>query len=320
MQASTQTSLRVTPCVVSDRTFCFDGQKILGMLDSKTCRGVQDDNTDENAIGTIEFEQQPVPVYDLSDLLNLPPGKNGENGSVVVIAQTASGPRGFVVDDALRTRDPLRLTRLSPACRNTSHPFFNGVVTWEAGNSISEKREEVTLRFCVDGLVGSSPSTPSSFTEDAVDVKQFSQMVGDRRRQLMLFDVPHQDWENQVVSVGLSVTQVLEIITPQSLIEVPRSPEGTLGIVQWRNYFVPLVDLTRQLSLGSIPESARSRIVIARDATNLFAFYTSTSVRTLAKPLANAKAIDMGPISQSRWAKGTFRVSEDVIVIPELAV
>lgn len=315
-------SIRVAPCVVSDKIYCFDGNKILGMLDGKSSKfeATDDKTTDGASVGRIDFQGQPIPVYQLSKLLGLAQSTRGETDGVAIVIATDSGPQGFIVDDALRSREPQRLLPLPTACRNSQHPFFDGVAIWDSDESLSQTHEAVALRLSADGLIGSTPKLAPSYTETQIDVKAFSHMVSDRRRQLMLFDVPHQDWENQIISVALSVTQVLEIVTPEPLIEIPHAPNGAMGLVHWRDWFIPVIDLTENLALGSIPESARRRIVIARDAENLFAFYTSTSIRTLAKPLSDAKAIDMGKISESKWAKGTFSVSEEVIVLPRLAV
>gem|GEM_PF-4036942 len=316
-------SIRVAPCVVSDKIYCFDGNKILGMLDGKSSKFEDAGNktTAGTSVGRIDFQGQSIPAYDLRKLLGLPQGTRGETGGVAIVVSTDSGPQGFIVDDALRSREPQSLLPLPSVCRNSQHPFFDGVAIWDDGESLSESHEVVALRLSADGLIGREPKLAPGYTKNHVDVKSFSHVESDRRRQLMLFDVPHQDWENnQVVSVALSVTQILEIITPEPLVEIPLAPNGTMGLIHWRDWFVPVIDLTQNLELGSIPESARRRIVIARDAENLFAFYTSSSIRTLANPLSEAKAIDMGKTSKSEWSKGTFSVSEDVFVLPNLAI
>ena len=131
----------------------------------------------------------------------------------------------------------------------------------------------------------------------------------------MLFDVPHQTLDDKIVSLGFSVTEVIEVAQARELLPVPCSSENLYGLLPWRNQFVPIVDLTRQLDLGKIPNESRERIVVLRSSDDqLVGFYSSTDIRTVRMPI-DAEPYELNGVSNLPVVAGCFVTSDGGLLL-----
>ena len=68
---------------------------------------------------------------------------------------------------------------------------------------------------------------------------------------------------------GVSIMEIKEIIKPRELAEVPRAPEFVDGILSLRGVIVPVINMTRKLSLPREHVSPQERIVIVKKEDSL---------------------------------------------------
>lgn len=307
-----QDSIRVVPVIVDGNTFCFDSRNVLSVTHGTSCE-MMETPLPGGIVGSITRGDNDVPVFSIRRLLgsetDLP-----ANETNLIIASTALGECGFLVDDVLRGREASSLAPLPCVARNDDQAYFCGIVRWEQDSS----QTATTVLFDVEGLLGESQYSGPNFSPQ-VDEAVISHFGGVRSKgQLMLFDLPHVDWDSQVVSIALSVTQVLEVAKPEGLIQVPLAPDNFLGFINWRDYSVPVVDLPHQMELGTVPDAANNRIVVARTKQNeLVGFYACNSIRTLSLPV-EATPFSMGPVSKSDAVRATYLTSDGVFVVPSL--
>ena len=68
---------------------------------------------------------------------------------------------------------------------------------------------------------------------------------------------------------ALDITYVREIIKPREITDIPRVPDFILGVVSLRGVIVPIYDLCRRLSLGSVEADSRSRIIVCEQGERI---------------------------------------------------
>ena len=121
---------------------------------------------------------------------------------------------------------------------------------------------------------------------------------------------------------GLSITQVVEVLYPLPLIPVPAAPEYVLGLVNWRNRVVPIIDLNARLGLVStdaVTLTNPSRLIIVRGLNDneLVGFFIQPTMRTVElpiphRPLTQDVAVDPSGV----W--GIFQLNEETLIVPNI--
>ena len=305
-------SNRVVPVRVSNELLCFDAADVLSISQGANCRFLAEPM--DQIVGEIDDQGEKVSVVSLRRLFGAT--NDSTENQYIIVANTRHGKFGFQVDDVLRARETEAAIPIPPIAVDPAKPFFSGVVQFEDDHDDGEETNSALL-LTTDGLIGDlSPRVASFLKTPALDLTGLSADTVRKSRQLMLFDLPHRSWNNQVISIGLSVTQVLEVTQLIDLMQVPCPPQDFIGIVPWRNQFVPVMDLTRRLSLDSMPAQARRRIVIARgEDDSLLAFYASDNIRTLRLPI-EAVQIAMENVTGMECVRGCYATQEGTIVIP----
>ena len=321
---------RYVPVRVDGLLYCFDNRVIRSVSLSDACE-LFDDELPGGIVGEVEYEGDDIPVLRLRSLLNVNTTKRPDREHLAIVA-TDQGHCAFLVDDVFRAREfqAEDLQPLPMPARNEKYPFFAGIarLSKESFNEeivlsrteegeVSENSEQPgTLLLSHNGLLGvASTEDTSRFTNPAVDVGALLADGGQRTGQLMLFDVPHQTLDDKIVSLGFSVTEVIEVAQARELLPVPCSSENLYGVLPWRNQFVPIVDLTRQLDLGKIPNESRERIVVLRSSDDqLVGFYSSTDIRTVRMPI-DAEPYELNGVSNLPVVAGCFVTSDGGLLL-----
>ncbi|MGD8316373.1 MAG: chemotaxis protein CheW [Myxococcales bacterium] len=77
--------------------------------------------------------------------------------------------------------------------------------------------------------------------------------------------------EVEAVSYALEVSRIREIVRPLPIIEIPRRRPFVLGVAEYRDEVVPVVDLRAFFGLPSAEPSRRTKWVILQASTGLIA-------------------------------------------------
>lgn len=78
-----------------------------------------------------------------------------------------------------------------------------------------------------------------------------------RVRQWLTFSLAEEDY-------ALDIEDVLEIIKPREITDIPRVPNFVLGIISLRGIIIPVYDLKKRLNLGLLQVSLASRIIVCQ--------------------------------------------------------
>ena len=237
----------------------------------------------------------------------------------IVLVNTANETYGLLVDQAsevieIGDDDVYSL----PSSLGNASQYFDGIVS---------KGEQLLLRLATDRL-NEDPSQREPFapaeTQNVFNPDQTVPVSSSNgRRQLLMFSPARSVLQNCLL--GVSLTQVLEILEPLPLTPVPCAPDYVLGLANWRKQPVPVIDLNSRFglvsSLGSMkPAKSESRLLIARAAhsSRLCGFLIQPNPKTQGLPIPHEPCTGKFPIPRI-WTRGVFELEhEEMLVLPDL--
>jgi chemotaxis signal transduction protein len=156
-------------------------------------------------------------------------------------------------------------------------------------------------------------------------------------RGLVAFSLSRSFGDGRGVSIGLSISQVAEILETVDVIPVPTSPDHVGGLIFWRDIAVPIVDLTARMGMPRLgddsgPDKAQRYLIVRHplsvnghhtnqvgpDKHLIFAALgTSSDVRILRSPIESQPSSRKLPL-RSDFVQGQFELKEETLVIPNL--
>ena len=325
-------------------------------------------------VGWLPSNKGDIPVYHLGSRLGCStmdtrsPFKEGQGGGlqrIIVlnppffsqqkINNGEEGLWGLVVDRVMQTIQIPRdlIMPLPPIIVNPTADYFNGVIrleeqsflllaperihpdaqissrrepsrTNEYGSEIEEAMLEEVDRVPKSGHLDSSPGNNAQ-----------------RPGQIVMFTLQDHHSHEKGLSFGLSISQIPEILDDLPLIPVPSAPDFVLGLLNWRDRPVPLIDLPARFNLSSRynpTSNGRSRLLIVRDKYQngsvscpndgriykkgftkgvLGAFLIQPSIRILRLPIEHQPSNRTLPIHQD-FIRGVVELEGETLLVPNI--
>jgi len=328
------------------------------------------DPSGHSPVGWLPGKEGDIPVFSLADqigrfsLASLPTeGGGGASQRIVVLnpppspSQAGGSERGqpwaLLVDRVSQViRIPAdRVVPLPPIVVNPSADYFKGVIKLDEQLILflSPERLHPDASLSAGGPVrkAASPSPGPILSTRSPTASAARQ----RRRhgQIVIFSIAELHPGERALSFGLSISQVPEILEPLPTVPVPAAPAFVLGLVNWRDRPVPVIDLTSRLGLA--PEANRSangrtRLIIARDKGHglpvqspalspvegvveassskggsnqgaLVGFLVRPAIQVLRLPIAHQPCSRTLPLDQT-LTRGIVELENETLVIPDI--
>lgn len=76
-------------------------------------------------------------------------------------------------------------------------------------------------------------------------------------RQILVFSVANEE-------MGVDISCVREVLRPQPITPLPKTPPFVEGIINLRGHIVALIDLRKKLNAGQAEDETRKRIIVCR--------------------------------------------------------
>jgi purine-binding chemotaxis protein CheW len=132
-------------------------------------------------------------------------------------------------------------------------------------------------------------------------------------KQILVFRIGREE-------LGLDISCVREVLRPQEIYPLPKTPDFIEGVINLRGHIIALIDLGKRLHAEQIEEEPHQRIIICR----VNKFIVGLMVNTLREILALSKE-EFRPIPEvvslqmeAEVLSGIARVGERVIPIIDL--
>jgi len=78
-----------------------------------------------------------------------------------------------------------------------------------------------------------------------------------RNRQILVFRVANEE-------MGLDISCVREVLRPQTICPLPRTPSFIEGVINLRGHLVALIDLGKRLNARQIEDEDKKRIIVCK--------------------------------------------------------
>jgi chemotaxis signal transduction protein len=146
---------------------------------------------------------------------------------------------------------------------------------------------------------------------------------GQPHGRIVLFSTADPRPRERPLAFGLNITQVDEVLGLPALTPVPHTAPFLVGLANWRDQPVPVLDLARRLGLPPSAPDARSRLLVvsagapAAEPHDRAGFLVRPSVRVLRLPLAHRPCIRMPPLEPA-LVRGAVELPQETLVIPHL--
>jgi purine-binding chemotaxis protein CheW len=76
-------------------------------------------------------------------------------------------------------------------------------------------------------------------------------------RQILVFSVANEE-------LGLDISCVREVLRPQAIYPLPKTPPFIEGVINLRGHIVALIDLGKRLNIGQTEDENQKRIIVCR--------------------------------------------------------
>ncbi|MBI5029104.1 MAG: chemotaxis protein CheW [Chloroflexi bacterium] len=287
-----------------------------------------------NRIGWLPAEDGDIPVYSLASRLGRTTTTLASYGRVVVLNPViiiSNRPWALLVDRVSQVVEisSEQLVPLPALVNCSSSNYFRGAIRLE---------EELVLLLAPElvhpDAAPRARQSPNAALRPATDFKNhvpsappvFSDTKKKARRdkQILLFSTSDPVPGERALSFALSITQVPEILNTAQLTRVPGAPSFVLGLINWRNRLVPVIDLNARLGLRSAEgwRNERSRLLIVRSSgeskTDVYAgLVIRPTIRALRLPVAY-KPCQSSPVIEKHFVSGIIELEKETVAIPDL--
>lgn len=319
MLNGTDTLKRLLCCTVGGTGYCLDMASVLGVESLEPL--VQAESNHPAQSGWLINGEQRMPVYNLRATFSGEYSGFGEisetEGRIVVCEDGADGCGLFV--DRVTGMIEMPVSEILPlptvVSQNQTNPF-TGLVRIE-----NELKLFADPRHLLPGAeLRPQPLPVSSSHKFTLPVSAGA--ATREHGQLMLFATSQEQVAmERPILFGISITQVLELTEPLSLIPIPGAPAYVCGLVSWRDYPVPVIDLnTRFWTNGSLSEEhKKTRLMIVRATGDAepFGLLIEPGIRMLTLPVIHAAS--QRPLAfDQRMVKGVYELDEVTLIVPDL--
>jgi chemotaxis signal transduction protein len=316
MSYSNEKLKRLLGCTVGDQSVYLDMfpvRSVEGLEHLEQAAGIS-----SATIGWLKDGQQNLPVYHLRKAFGQEASDLSAADGRVVVCEYEGSLCGLFVDRVtglleMPGDDILPLPALISQHKGNR---FTGLVKME--NELSLFANPLNLRSDIQGNPEPLPLLPKHKYRQTHSAKAAAREHG----QLLLFATSQEQMAmERPILFGISVTQVLELLEPLPVTIVPDAPEFVHGLVSWRNYPLPIIDLSSLLwANGALSEEhQKTRLMIVRATGNSepFGMLIEPGTEILSLPVPHS--VSERPLALNRQIiKGVFELSEGTLIVPDL--
>lgn len=118
---------------------------------------------------------------------------------------------------------------------------------------------------------------------------------------------------------GVDVRLVQEIIRVGEITQVPRAPEFIKGVINLRGRIIPVIDLKRKLSLGTVELSRVTRIVVVKLKERLIGLLVDGASQVLKVPVSSIEAAPEEVVEiDANAIRGVAKLDKRLIILIDL--
>jgi chemotaxis signal transduction protein len=324
----TNETFRFIQCGIGDETYGLDMSWVESIQRSDRLRWATSvEDSSSGLVGWLPGEGYDIPVFSLATGLDVetPPIRNDIMQRIIVLhpPRDSEGKLWALLVDRVSQVIHISLERLASLPPLIDNPCFESIIRdKETLILLLSPTWFYSTHVVTDEDINSVIPEHSLKTVLQADKVRTNgkDSVSHHRGYIVVFSPLHGLSEHLVC--GLSISQIPEVLNPLPLISAPSSPPYVLGIANWRDRPVPIIDLKVRLGISSEVDpstSERARLIIARGSSKgrFIGFPIEPGIRSLHLPIAHRPCTRTLPLNQ-RLVRGTIELEDETLVIPDI--
>lgn len=326
MQTASSPHLRLLPCRQSGIPFCLDTVSLRGIARADLVEHHPDgDPFGEGPFGWLPGEEK-IPVETLAAVFSSgvetpfePTQRPSLASGRILILESPTGRWALLVENVARIfeTEPERVHPFPSVARDDSNRF-HGVVIHDGQLHLFLDPEVVRHRRAgaATGPAAAAPGQGGSRPEP--ELRDTTAVVKRRAGAGRIVSFSTSGPNQRPFRYAISITQVAEVLPPQPFLSVPGAPSWVVGLINWRERPVAMVDLDRRLALASHADFERVMVVRTGREDAFLALPVLRDLRVLSLPVEHRPAQGEFPV-ESTLVRGIFELGGETLVIPDLA-
>jgi purine-binding chemotaxis protein CheW len=273
---------------------------------------------EDGQVGSLALGDVMAPVWSLAERLG-ETAVAATTSQRVIVLNDPQRVWGLLVDRVSQvltvTTDAIYL--LPDLALNLERPYFDRVI---------RQGDELLLLLSVDCLHPDAPPVVVPAVSQTIQPRPTMPLAATpstKQGRVVVFKLPGTLAGDTPLAWVLSVSQVPEILEPLPLLAVPGAPDFVLGLANWRNQPVTVIDLARRMDLPvRSGGNGRSRLMIVRAAglSDLVGFLVDPGIRVLKLPFAHHSCPVPTLLDSSTVLCSVELPTQEIISIPDLDV
>jgi chemotaxis signal transduction protein len=306
-RSETAEQLRLVYCRTGDENYCLDMGRIQSILRYER---LQPNPEPKGPLGWLIRQGSRLPVFSMAERLGRP-FAGGVAPTTIVVLAGQPDPCGLAVD---RVSRPFNVTpdKVMSVPEPAQSDVFQSVVLTPEGLVLRLLPDQLHVATRGRELIPAFHKKPQVSPASA----RAPEAGGGR---VLLFTASGGATSGAAVAFGLSFSQVLEVCSGVPHIAVPRAPKHVLGMVQWRERPVAVIDIVGLAGLPPVSYERGDRILIVRSGAGaqVIGVPVKTAIRWETLPLPHRPCQRKLPLDL-RYVRGVFDIGAEVLLIPDL--
>ncbi len=332
-------TLRFIRCGIGDETYALDMSRVRSIQRTDDLRpNAQLEAKNSAPVGWLPNNKGDIPVFSLAELLERPYPASPSMGNSntlqrVIVLDTKPQPWALQVDRVLPVAQiPAdHVTLLPPIVANPSIDYFQGIINLEQTlmmllspawlDSVTpDNPTGYKAKIHPQNITHADAGKPAANTQES-KTYHFNKQIS-KSGYMLVFSTTLPQPGERPLSFGLSVSQVPEVLNSLPLVPVPGVLPFVLGLVNWRNRPVPVINLNSRLGLASPlnpSTNGQNRLIITRGTTRdtFVGFPIEPEIRMLRLPIAHHPCTRTLPLDQT-LTKGSVELENETLAIPDI--
>lgn len=297
---------------VGENKFSLESSYVHSILRADS---IQLENGPNGQIGKLRTKTSPIIVYSLANRFMQQQSCLGP----VVILNTVENRQAFMLEKMLGivSKEKAKFHKLPKIFSQLPNNFFNGIIEIEEDLLLSIDPILITS----EPKTNTNLNTDNSFTTDFRHLQKLHtpNLWKDSKKQIFVSNTGLYTEENKLILIGLSITQICEVVEITKIVPVPCAPKHILGVITYRNHPVMVVDIGYCLTQKQTTLTKINKLVIVQGfkVGELIAFPMGEKVSMYDLPI-KYKCCENTSLLNNKSVLAAFELERSFLVIPNI--
>ncbi|MBI4852759.1 MAG: chemotaxis protein CheW [Acidobacteria bacterium] len=299
---------------LGEQMFSLELSSVYSILGAES---LQLENGPNDQIGWLVAKPKPIIVYSLAKRFMQ---KQTTIGPIIVL-NSPEHKQAFMLKEILgiASREQTKFHNLPKTLSNSTNKFFNGIL--EINNDLFLNIDPTSIMAqnteIVEELSGNNDLPKTDFTH--LQNLSNPNIWANSKKQIFLSTTGLYTEDKKQILMGLSITQVCEIIETTKINPIPCASKHIMGFILYHNQPVVVIDIGYCLTKTSTELNTVNKLVVVRGLKvgELVAFPVGNKVSVYNLPILH-KACKTNSLLNNKFILAAFEIEKSLLIIPNI--